>query len=119
MGPYHPEIGHFEWREVKRGPWVPVRIWYTDGDPDEHGELQTDQNLCIQVADELQADPWAWWRALCARSMYDISTCWDPLDEPMYRWRMGQLEYDRRYMENAAVNRPRQPVDWMKLPPQV
>lgn len=55
----HPEAGFYRTQMVKRGPWVPVRI-FVDRDLDDAGELARPERLVAEVAGEWR-DPRPLW----------------------------------------------------------
>lgn len=55
-----PAPGFYRTRLVKRGPWVPVKIFLLDGERDaETGELLSDQKLVVRCGDQMKDWTWA------------------------------------------------------------
>lgn len=54
-----PEPGYYKTKARKGGDYIPVRVWYQDGDRDEEtGELLSDQILRIQWAPLTKSLEW-------------------------------------------------------------
>jgi len=54
-----PEPGYYKTRVVRNGLWVPVKVWYQDGDRDpETDELLSDQILRVQWAPLTKSSEW-------------------------------------------------------------
>jgi len=95
-----PPPGHYQIRLVKRGPFVPVRIWIEDGDRDEFGNLESDQ-IIKAAADGVEVDVWSVW-PYCAGETITASE---------YRFMRSRTEWDKRHAPDAPAANPRRPID--------
>lgn len=59
-----PEAGYYKRRLVKKGPWVPVRIFIEREIDPETGELASDEVLRIEVDGVVRGDPAHHWTYL-------------------------------------------------------
>lgn len=60
-------VRRFRYGEWTKGPFVPARIWWEDGEIDpETGELLSDERLRAEI-DGKPADPWRSWTWLARR----------------------------------------------------
>lgn len=120
-------------RLVKRGPWLPARMWWCDGEPDADGELTTDEGWRAEVAGErydFEALSWAMRRA--------FDPAFDPSDMPLkdvpaqvkrmpvphgytpaqeYEYRCRVISHARAYRPKSPEANPSRRVDLGKAPP--
>lgn len=73
-------VRKFAYGQWARGPYVPARIWWRDGETDpETGELASDER-CLAEIDGKEVNPWTAWTYLAKR----------PIPESEWRWLKAQ-----------------------------
>lgn len=101
-----PEPGFWLIRLVKRGPYVPARIYWSEGiDPDTGESIDRPRLLCGEVAGE-PCDPFDIW--LTRRK---------PIDEKDFRFRTDEIRWLRQNKPDTPQCHPRRPIDFTNLPP--
>lgn len=76
-------VRKFPYGEWVKGPWIPARVWWEDGEIDpETGELMSDEQ-CRAEVDGKPMNPWSNWTWLARRpipqSEFDWLTAQSPL----------------------------------------
>ena len=101
-----PQAGYYKTRRVRGGPWLPVVIWWHEGERDEAGDLQEDEGYRCEIDGERVSAYLRW-----------ISVAGRPIDEATFR-RLSQL---RDWADNHAPNdpyaTPGKPIDLNRAAP--
>lgn len=72
-------VRRFRYGQWVKGPFVPARVWWEDGEIDpETGELLSDER-CRAEIDGRRANPWSTWTWLARR----------PISEDEFQWLMA------------------------------
>lgn len=111
LGPIHddePQEGCFKRRMVKGGPWVPVRIWWHEGERDEAGDLLEDEGFRCLVKGRPESPYDAWVRLL--PSPFEIS-------EDEYHYLLRLCDWAEAHARNDAYANPRKAIDLNTMPP--
>lgn len=104
-----PVPGFYQTRLVRKGVWVPVRIWFDyPPDPDNPGQL-------------LDRSP-RWQALLCGSPVDDILDLWthccgQPIEESEYRYLMDRGKWTTRYVPGHPAANPERPIDLNAIPP--
>lgn len=103
-----PEAGLYKTQLVKRGPWVPVRIWRGFPIDPETGETREAGGWLWRAL--VNGEPTSIWRVwpYCGRNRISTEEYWYLLD--LNTWA-------RKYAPYAPEANPRQPVDLNRQPP--
>ncbi len=102
----HPVDGHYQIRLVKAGPFVPVRIWTTSGEPDAAGVLTSDQ-IIKATADGDDVDVFDVW-PYCAG---------EPIEENEYLFMTERIQWDRDHAPSEPGANPRRRIDFHTTKP--
>ncbi len=95
-----PHAGWYKTQLVKKGPWVPVRIWCDrDIDPDT-GELTRDEVLRIEVDGIDEGDPADHWTHLRPISREEYAQLQD------YKLRSPAMADTKRSIDLASIPTP-------------
>jgi hypothetical protein len=97
-----PHAGWWQIRLVKRGPWVPVRIWL-EQEIGEDGELLGPEVVKCEI-DNAPGDPltvWTW-------------CCRNPIEEHHYRYLVALRAWQR--VNEPDLWNPYRPVDMTETP---
>jgi hypothetical protein len=100
-----PECGWFKTRVIRGGLFIPARIWMYQHVCPSTGELLDDEVLQCEV-DGKYRDPAEEWPWLMAR----------PISKAEYKYMVARQEWTKAYAPDDPAARPRQPVDWTKVP---
>lgn len=98
-----PRPGFYRKKLAKGGVWVPVRIWITEAERDEAGDLLEDEIIRCEVDGE-ERDPFEVWPWVDEKS----------IDESEYRYMRAGAEWDRKNDPDAPAANPRQAIDISK-----
>lgn len=111
-----PESGFYRMRLVKRGPWVPVMIWW--GRPVIAGEMQDRApRWCVAIngeTDHPDDDG--------ARYPLDVWRAWpecsgEKIDAAEYAFMCKRVKWARAYAPHHPAANPYEPIDLDQLPP--
>lgn len=95
-----PQPGFYQVKRVKRGPWLPARIWQVEH-RNEEGDLEADVELHCEIAGE-KADPYQEWPYLAK--------------QPIHKLAFETLSADLKWLgANAGVSE-RRAVDLREMP---
>lgn len=104
--PWGPKPGFYKARLVRNGIFVPVRIWWTGGDPDpETGDLTSDETLCGEI-DGRRFDP----------NASDRHLFFDNITEAEYRFMVDDAAHAKAHRPNDAKTTPYESIDLNKMP---
>ena len=69
-------VRKFRYADWPRGPWLPARVWWIDGEIDqETGELLSDEILRAEI-DGKDVNPWTNWTYLSRRHISESQWDW-------------------------------------------
>lgn len=97
-----PIDGFYIMRLVKRGPWVPVRIWFGSSFDPATGEWCDRSYLWRCCIDGEQRNIWEAWPACSG----------EPITAAEYRYRRQRSLHMRQHEPDQPEARPRRPVDY-------
>jgi hypothetical protein len=99
-----PECGWFKVQMVRRGPYVPARIWlHQEVDP-ETGELACDERFVCEVNSQEKDVAW-WWSKMCRH----------PISQAEFNYLIAKREWAEEHSPHEPAVNPSQPVDWLKV----
>lgn len=110
-----PVAGFYRMRLVKRGPWVPVLIWY--GQPIVDGEtLDRSWRWCVCLNDETCRDDDG------TRVPIEVDRVWpecsgQPIAQAEYEFMVRRVRWARDDAPDHWANHPYEPLDLGTLPP--
>ena len=95
------EEGYFKGKIVKDGPFVPIRAWYNDGNPDGDGQLTEDEGWRCAIDGKPQ-DPYA----LESEWLF-----WTTISEEEYDFMTNDSQHAKAYREDDAKANPDRTVE--------
>jgi hypothetical protein len=110
-----PVAGFYRTRLVKRGPWVPVLIWY--GQPIVDGEtLDRSWRWCVCLNDETCQDDDG------TRVPIDVFRVWpecsgQPIAQAEYEFMVKRVRWAREHAPQSPYANPYEPIELGALPP--
>ena len=101
-----PQAGHYRTRRVRGGPWLPVIVWWHQGERDEAGDLLEDEGYRCEIDGE-RVNAYLRWTSVAGH----------PIDAATFR-RLSRL---RDWADNHAPEdpyaAPGQPIDLNRAAP--
>ena len=102
-----PVVGIWRVRLVKKGPFVPVKIW-DEAERGEDGDLLEDEKLVCVINGERQ-DPTVWAERL---NLYG-----QPIDEAEFQHLSNVSAWAKEWAPDAPEATPEQPIDHLRSKP--
>jgi hypothetical protein len=103
--PLVPQVGFYQRRLVRGGPWVPCRIW-RDPQMDFETERPTGRDIIRCEVNGKIASPVREWDIL---SRY-------PIKEELYDYMVANAAWAKQHSPNEAIARPTEPINWLTEP---
>ena len=100
-----PQPGFYKTRLVKKGPWVPARIYWQGERDEETGELIEDERLFCEI-DGRPADPFDRWTYLCG----------NPITEAEFNLMTADAAWCRENAPTDPKATPLSPINIREMP---
>lgn len=99
-----PQVGFYQIKLVKKGPFIPVRIWDHIAERDEAGDLMEDEGLRCQIDGE-EANPYEQW-------VYFGN---NPITEAEYNFMVADSAHAKKYRPDDAKATPRKAISLSEM----